>query len=158
MKRILIIGLFTSLLICCNSNKKEKLKKEEKIEFVKEKDSGYTDYKTKNLIIGKAEKTYSTKNRKKTRFPIIRNSIIETTERNFVKISEKEILICDKNEKIVKSFKVLKKWIDKTGPSNVYDLKDKNGTEYYLDHYIDIDKKNYLAFRFKDSLTTYTDE
>ncbi|MFD0749692.1 hypothetical protein ACFQZS_06035 [Mucilaginibacter calamicampi] len=120
-------------------------------------DSGYVVINTKTLTTGNAYQKFSFKNRKKTQFDLDKNSILEKEEKYKIKISDSRILICDINDKILKDLSVVKKWTDESGPSTVYDLKDKNGVEYSLDHYVDIEKKNYLAFRFDTSINTYGD-
>lgn len=121
-------------------------------------DSGYTIIKTNKLFTASATKPYSTKNRKATQFALDKDSRQEKTENFIIKISDKAILVCDVNNNILKDLSIIKQWIDKSGPSTVYDLRDKNGVEYSLDHYIDYQKKNFLGFRFSNSLETYSNE
>ena len=121
-------------------------------------DSGYTVIKTSKLITANATKSYSTKNRKATQFALDKDSRQEKAQNFIIKISDKKVLVCNDNNNILKDLSIIKQWTDKSGPSTVYDLKDKNGVEYSLDHYIDYQKKNFIGFRFGNSLETYTDE
>lgn len=121
-------------------------------------DSGYTIIKTNKLVTANATKPYSTKSRKATQFALDKNSRQEKAENFIIKISDKKVLVCDANNKTLKDLSIIKQWTDKSGPSTVYDLKDGSGVEYSLDHYIDYQKKNFLSFRFSNSLETYTDE
>ncbi len=121
-------------------------------------DSGYTVIKTSKLITANATKAYSTKNRKATQFALDKDSRQEKAANFIIKISDKKVLVCNDNNNILKDLSIIKQWTDKSGPSTVYDLKDKNGVEYSLDHYIDYQKKNFIGFRFSNSLETYTDE
>lgn len=158
MKKIIIIGLSFLTLISCNQNKsKNGIEKENACDSVLVEDSGFVVIETNKFLTAKATKLYSTKNRKSTQFAIDEKSIIETPKRHIIKISEKEVIICDKNNIKLSIFSIQKKWIDKTGPSTVYDLIDQNKIEYSLDHFT-YENDHYIRFRFKDSLKTYMKE
>jgi hypothetical protein len=147
--------LLTLTIYSCNQtgNKEAKSTK-----ITENMDSGYTVIKTDKLITANATKPYSTKNREATQFALDKNSLQEKMENFIIKISDKKTLVCDINNNILKDLSIIKQWTDKSGPSTVYDLKDKNGVEYSLDHYINYQKKNFLGLRFSNSLETYTDE
>ncbi|MGN6394819.1 MAG: hypothetical protein ACTHMI_04610 [Mucilaginibacter sp.] len=121
-------------------------------------EQGYTVITTTKLTTAKATKQFKAKDRNNTQFALDRNSMQEKEENFKIKLSDSRVLVCDMNDRIMKDLSVIKKWVDKSGPSTVYDLKDKNDVEYSLDHYIDIEKKDFLAFRFSKSLETYTNE
>jgi len=121
-------------------------------------DGEYTVIRTSKLTTGKATKTYSTKDRKATQFALDLSSEQDKKESFIIKLSNNKVLICNSSNKVLKELKVIKHWTDESGPSTVYDLKDKDGVNYSLDHLIDYQKKNFLAFRFAKSLETYSDE
>ena len=120
-------------------------------------DSGYVIVYTKTLITCSANQKFSAKDRKNTQFDLDKSSMLEKEEAFKIKFSDSRIMICDINDQVLKDLIIVKKWIDESGPSTVYDLKDKDGVEYSLDHYVDIEKKNFLAFRFNTHLQTYVD-
>ena len=160
MNKFYAILFLTLTIYGCNQpdNKTADVKKPETTKTSINMDSGYTVIATNKLITANATKPYSTKNRKATQFALDKKSRQEKAENFVIKISDKKVLICDADNKILKDLSILKQWSDKSGPSTVYDLKDGNGVEYSLDHYIDYQKKNFLGFRFSNSLETYTDE
>lgn len=160
MNKLYIALLLTLSLCACNQpgNNPVDTKEAEPTTTSSNIDTGYTIIKTSKLMTAKATKPYSTKNRKGTQFALDKSSRQEKSADFVIKISDKEVLICDDNNNIVKELTIVKQWTDESGPSTVYDLKDKNGVEYSLDHYTDYQKKKFLALRFSNSLETYTDE
>lgn len=154
MQKIIIIGLSFLVFISCNQNPRQKV---ETLDSIIVQDSGFVVIKTNKLFTIKATKLYSTKNRKTTQFGYDEKSSIETSVNNIIKISDKEIIICDNNNVKQSILSIQKKWIDEIGPSTVYDLIDLNKVEYSLDHFV-YKNNHYLRFRFKDSLKTYMKE
>lgn len=154
MKKNIIIGLSFLVFTSCNQNPRQKV---ETLDSIIVQDSGFVVIKTNKLLTAKATKLYSTKNRKSTQFAIDEKSRIETSVNNIIKISDKEVIICDNNNVKQSILSIQKKWIDEKGPSTVYDLIDQNKVEYSLDHFV-YENNHYLRFRFKDSLKTYMKE
>lgn len=120
------------------------------------KDEGFAVTKTTNVTKANATKEYLAANRKGTQYEIDKNSVQEKEEAHIIKVSNDKIIVCDDKGNIQKEFSISKQWIDSTGPSTVYDLKDKSGGDCSLDHYISYDKTNYFGFRFGKSLETYS--
>ena len=160
MNKFSTLLLLTLSIYACNQpdSKTVNTKGENSAKTSLNTDTGYTVIKTNKLITANATKPYSTKNRKATQFALDKNSRQEKSENFIIKISDKKVLICDANNNILKELNIIKQWTDKSGPSTVYDLKDNKGIEYSLDHYVDYRTKNFLGFRFSNSLETYTDE
>ncbi|HSB94565.1 MAG TPA: hypothetical protein VLC28_15685 [Flavitalea sp.] len=121
-------------------------------------DSGFVVVKTSKLLTAHSLKPFDAKNRNPTDFALDKKSIQKKSADFIVKISDTKVLICDPNNKTLKELSVIKHWTKKPGPSTIYDLKDSNDIEYSLDHMVDSIKDNYFAFRFKDSLVTYSTE
>ncbi|QIG88543.1 hypothetical protein G6R40_02195 [Chryseobacterium sp. POL2] len=155
MNKIIKLIIFSIVITACSNENSRKSVNTINVENI---DKDYNVISTTKLVTANAKKTYSAKNRKNTQFELDIKSRKEKNENYKIKLSDKKILICDLNNNIIKEFSVKKKWTDETGPSTVYDLIDKNGTEYSLDHYVDYNKKDFLAFRFNKSLETYTNE
>lgn len=160
MNKFYTVLLLTYSFCACNQtgNKAVDIKEAEPTTTSSNMDTGYIIIQTSKIITANATKPYSTKNRKETQFALDKNSRQEKPASFTIKIFDKKVLICDANNNILKELTITKQWTDKSGPSTVYDLKDKNGIEYSLDHYVDYQKKNFLGFRFGNSLETYTDE
>lgn len=119
-------------------------------------DEGFAVTKTTNVTKANATKEYSVANRKGTQHEIEKTSVQEKGEAHIIKVSKDNIIFCDDKDNIQKEFSISKQWIDSTGPSTVYDLKDKNGGDYSLDHYFSYDKTNYFRFRFGKFIETYS--
>lgn len=160
MNKFYTVLLLTFSFCACNQtdNKAIDIKEAESTTTSSNMDTGYVIIQTSKIITANATKPYSTKNRKGTQFALDKNSRQEKPASFTIKISDKKVLICDANNNILKELTITKQWTEKSGPSTIYDLKNKNGIEYSLDHYVDYQKKNFLGFRFGNSLETYTDE
>jgi|ERR1035437_3064108 hypothetical protein len=157
MFKILLASL-SVLIISCNSNNNQNSKIDTEIKPTKNGDSGFSVTKTNKLMTAPATAKYTHKNRNKTQFALDKNSRQEKDEIFLIKISDNKVIISDENNKIIHEFLIEKTWIDKAGPSTVYNLIDDNNVECSLDHYIDINKHNYFAFRYKKILETYSNE
>jgi hypothetical protein len=153
MKKILLIFvvIFYTLIISCNNNGNVV---SDKVKV----DTSYKIIKTTKYITGESKTIFNKQNREGTQFNIDKKSMIEVSKSFSIKISDKEVLIYNDVDKLVKKYTIQKKWVDKLGPSDVYDLKDENNIDCSLDHYISstTDGKNYLSFRYKKVLENYS--
>jgi hypothetical protein len=157
MKNLTILLLSMTLFGCGQSSEDKHI--DNQLEMKQTNlDSGFTVISTTKFITASATKKFSLKNRKATQFALDIKSRVEKSENFKIKISEKKIIISDLKDSVYKELFVIKQWTDKSGPSTVFDLKDKNGIEYSLDHYVDYNNKNYLGLRHEKSLETYTNE
>jgi hypothetical protein len=147
---ILVILICTIIFSCNNSG--NVVSDEVKV------DTTYKIIKTTKYIKGLSNRNFKKDDRAGTQFNIDKKSIIEVAKSFLIKISNKEVLIYDDKDELVKKYIIQKKWIDKLGPSDVYDLKDEDNIECSLDHYISstTDRKNYLSFRCKKVLENYS--
>lgn len=155
-----LIGFVLILIVSCNSNQDPKtdtgIKTETKPTVIQ--DSGFKVIKTNRIITAYANSKYTHKKRAKTQFDLDINSRHEVKEVNFIKISENKVIVCNKDNEVENQYTIEKKWIDKVGPSTVYNLIDDQNVECSLDYYEDYKRNSYLAFRYNKILQTYTDK
>ena len=131
-------------LIAACSQKKEK------------KDDGFAVTNTTTLLVANATRDYSAADRKSTEYQIDKTTVQEKEEAHIIKISKDKVVVCDDKDNTQKEYTISKQWVDSTGPSTVYDLKDKSGGDCSLDYMISYDKTNYFAFRYGKVLETYS--
>ena len=148
---LILVTISSTIIISCNNNGN----------IVSDKvkvDTTFKIIKTTKFITGQSKTDFKINNREGTQFNIDKKSIIEVFQSFSIKIYDKEVLVYNDRDVLVKKYKIQKKWIDKLGPSDVYDLKDENNNDCSLDHYISstTDGKNYLSFRFKKVLENYS--
>lgn len=153
MKKFLLIFVLIiyTIIISCNSNGNVV---SDKVKV----DTTYKIIKTTKYITGVSKTIFNKDNRVGTQFNIDKKSLIEVSKSFSIKISNNEVLIYNDLDELIKKYKIQKKWIDKSGPSDVYDLKDENNVDCSLDHYISstTDGRNYLSFRCKKVLENYS--
>jgi hypothetical protein len=150
---ILVIVIYTSTLSCnYNTTSNNEVFKKDII------DSTYKIIKTTKLLKGQSKTNFKINDRKRTQFNIDRESTIEVFQSFTIKISDKEVLLYNSQDELVKKYLIQKKWVDKYGPSDVYDLKDENNIDCSLDHYVSstTDGRHYLGFRYKKVLENYS--
>lgn len=140
---------FTIILYSCNNNK---VQTENNIV-----DKNYEIVKTTSYTNGLSQRDFKKEDREGTQFNIDKKTIVETTKSYTIKISDKEVLIYDELDSLKHKYLIQKRWIDKSGPSDVFDLTD-GSIEGSLEHYISksTDGKHYLSFRFKKVLENYS--
>ena len=145
----IIICLLTITFFSCNDN----LVKSN----TKNIDSTYEVIRTTKFMKGVSNTNFKKIDREGTQFNIDKSSIIEIIKSYTIKISDKEVLIYDNKDSLQHRYLIKKRWIDKTGPSDVFDLKDGE-IDGSLEHYISksTDGKHYLGFRFKKDLENYS--
>ena len=145
----LLVFTFTVILNSCNNNKVQT--ENNKV------DKNYEIVKTTKYTSGLSQRDFKKNDREGTQFNIDKKTLVETTKSYTIKISDKEVLIYDELDSLKHKYLVQKRWIDKSGPSDVFDLTD-GSIEGSLEHYISksTDGKHYLNFRFKKVLENYS--
>lgn len=126
--------------------------------YIEDPDYGFKVFNTHNVAEGTSRKKLSFKNLEKTQYDFIQRLNKDYQQDFIIKLSDSTVLVLNNEGKLLERYKVFKKWVDPIGPNDEYKLSDSKGNEYLLSHMIDIEKINYLNFRWNKSLKSYNDK
>ena len=152
MKELKLINIFIivfTLFSCSETGKKSSATKEfESNDNIEKTDPNFTTYETTRYLTSSSKKSYSTKSLKSTLDGSDKNSSTENQRNFIIKISEKKIVILEDKKLLFELF-VNRKWVEKIGPDTCYDLKDKEGIDYYFSHYSGLINGNEFILRYQ---------
>ncbi|MBA2499775.1 MAG: hypothetical protein H0V30_08630 [Chitinophagaceae bacterium] len=147
---ILLIFLAAFLFACDNSDKKPVVKN---IEMQKpNSDSGVKVTRVKHEQLYIAAFNFETQKAK-----VDNNSKTEIAVDYLIKISDKELIITTKENKIVDQFTIINRDENKKDGIIVYDTKNSDGKRFHVSHLVNEDGTySYFEFRSSDTLKFYT--